>query len=63
MFEGFEEYVDDRRRRHWGIGRLAIPEHEAEHCEDHLQKGGILLADHCDNSEEIKQAKEILKCR
>ena len=40
-----------------------IPEHEAEHCEDHLRKGGILLAEHCDTSEEIKRAKEILECR
>src|SRR5450759_1382047 len=41
-----------------GIG---IPEFEAKRYEGRLQKGGILLSVHCDTSEEIKQAKEILE--
>jgi hypothetical protein len=39
---------------------LGIPEFEAKRYEGRLQKGGILLSVHCDTSEEIKQAKEIL---
>jgi hypothetical protein len=40
---------------------LGIPEYEAKRYEGHLRKGGILLSVHCDTSEEIKSAKEILK--
>lgn len=38
-----------------------IPEFEAKRYESRLQKGGILLSVHCDTSEEIKRAKEVLK--
>jgi hypothetical protein len=41
-----------------GVG---IPEYEAKRYEGRLQKGGILLSVHCDTSEEVKQAKEILE--
>ena len=41
-----------------GVG---IPEYEAKRYEGHLQKGGILLSVHCDTSEEISRAKEILE--
>ena len=41
-----------------GVG---IPEFEAKRYEGRLQKGGILLSVHCDTSEEIKRAKEVLK--
>jgi hypothetical protein len=41
-----------------GIG---IPEFEAKRYETRLQKGGILLSVHCDTSEEIKRAKDILE--
>lgn len=37
-----------------------IPEFEAKKYEGRLQKGGILLSVHCDTSEEIKRAKDIL---
>lgn len=37
-----------------------IPEYEAKRYEGRLQKGGILLSVHCDTSDEIKRAKEIL---
>jgi hypothetical protein len=40
---------------------LGIPEYEAKRYEGRMQKGGILLSVHCDTSEEIKRAKEIMK--
>src|SRR5579862_132088 len=40
---------------------MGIPEFEAKRYEGRIQKGGILLSVHCDTSEEIKQAKEIMK--
>src|ERR1700692_4519789 len=40
---------------------LGIPEYEAKRYEGRLQKGGILLSVHCDTSEEIDRAKEVLK--
>src|SRR6201998_733549 len=40
---------------------LGIPEYEAKRYEGRIQKGGILLSVHCDTSEEIKRAKEIMK--
>ncbi|HJY90922.1 MAG TPA: hypothetical protein VJ255_11615 [Candidatus Acidoferrum sp.] len=40
---------------------MGIPEFEAKRYEGRLQKGGILLSLHCDTSEEIKRAKEVLK--
>ena len=40
---------------------LGIPEYEAKRYEGRLHKGGILLSVHCDTSEEIKRAKELLK--
>src|ERR1700732_5240998 len=38
-----------------------IPEFEAKRYEGRLQKGGILLSVHCDTSEEVKRAKDVLK--
>src|SRR3979490_1655211 len=40
---------------------MGIPEFEAKRYEGRLQKGGILISVHCDTSEEIKRAKEILE--
>ena len=40
---------------------MGIPEFEAKRYEGRLKKGGILLSVHCDTSEEIKRAKEVLK--
>jgi hypothetical protein len=40
---------------------MGIPEFEAKRYEGRLQKGGILLSVHCDASEEIKRAKDVLK--
>jgi hypothetical protein len=40
---------------------MGIPEFEAKRYEGRLQKGGILLSVHCDTSEEIKRAKEVIE--
>jgi hypothetical protein len=40
---------------------MGIPEFEAKRYEGRLQKGGILLSVHCDSSNEIKRAKEVIK--
>src|ERR1700680_430124 len=40
---------------------MGIPEFEAKRYEGRLKTGGILLLVHCDTSEEIKRAKEVLK--
>jgi hypothetical protein len=44
-----------------GLAGLGIPEYEAKRYESRLQKGGILLAVHCDTSEEIKLARTVLE--
>jgi hypothetical protein len=46
------------------IGALAgmgVPEYEAKRYEGRLKSGGVLLSVHCDTSDEIKRAKNILK--
>jgi hypothetical protein len=40
---------------------MGIPEFEAKRYEGRLKKGGILLSVHCDTSEEIKRAKDVMK--
>jgi hypothetical protein len=40
---------------------MGIPEYEAKRYEGRLQRGGILLSVHCDTSEEIDRAKNILE--
>ena len=40
---------------------MGIPEYEAKRYEGYLKKGGVLLSVHCDTSDEIKRAKEIMK--
>src|ERR1700676_1034555 len=40
---------------------MGIPEYEAKRYEGHLKNGGVLLSVHCDTSEEIDSAKQILK--
>jgi hypothetical protein len=40
---------------------MGIPEFEAKRYEGRLQKGGILVSVHCDTSEEMKRAKDILQ--
>jgi hypothetical protein len=40
---------------------LGIPEYEAKRYEGHVKDGGILVSVHCDSSQEISRAKDILK--
>ena len=40
---------------------MGIPEFEAKRYEGRLKNGGILLSVHCDTSDEITRAKEVLK--
>ena len=40
---------------------LGIPEYEAKRYEGRVKDGGILLSVHCDSSNEISRAKDILK--
>ena len=40
---------------------MGIPEYEAKRYEGHLNGGGILVSVHCDSSEEIARAKDVLK--
>jgi hypothetical protein len=40
---------------------MGIPEYEAKRYEGRVKDGGILLSVHCDSSEEVSRAKEILK--
>ena len=40
---------------------MGIPEYEAKRFEGRLKSGGVLLSVHCDTSNEIDRAKEILK--
>jgi hypothetical protein len=40
---------------------LGIPEYEAKRYEGRVKDGGVLLSVHCNTSEEIHAAKDILK--
>src|ERR1700710_1941396 len=40
---------------------MGIPEYEAKRYEGRLKEGGILLSVHCDDSEWVSKAKDILK--
>ena len=40
---------------------MGIPEYEAKRYEGRVKDGGILLSVHCDTSQEISRAKDILK--
>src|SRR5271154_6922446 len=40
---------------------MGIPEYEAQRYEGRVKEGGILVSVHCDSSEEVSRAKEILK--
>ena len=40
---------------------MGIPEYEAQRYEGRVKDGGVLLSVHCDTSEEISRAKDILK--
>jgi hypothetical protein len=40
---------------------MGIPEYEAKRYEGRVKDGGVLLSVHCDTSDEIARAKELLK--
>jgi hypothetical protein len=40
---------------------MGIPEYEAKRYEGRIREGGILVSVHCDNSEWVKRAKDLLK--
>ena len=40
---------------------MGIPEYEAKRYEGRIKSGGVLLSVHCDTSEEITRAKDVLK--
>ncbi|MBZ5619803.1 MAG: general stress protein [Acidobacteriia bacterium] len=40
---------------------MGIPEYEAKRYEGLVKEGGVLLSVHCDNSEWVKRAKEVLE--
>jgi hypothetical protein len=40
---------------------MGIPEYEAKRYEGRVKDGGVLLSVHCDTSEEIARAKDVLK--
>src|ERR1700683_3172035 len=40
---------------------MGIPEYEAKRYEGHIKAGGVLLSVHCDTSDEITRAKDLLQ--
>ena len=40
---------------------MGIPEYEAKRYEGRVKDGGVLLSVHCDTSEEVSRAKDLLK--
>jgi len=40
---------------------MGIPEYEAKRYEGHVKSGGVLLSVHCNTSDEIKSAKDLLE--
>ncbi|MGO9446054.1 MAG: general stress protein [Thiobacillaceae bacterium] len=40
---------------------MGIPEYEAKRYEGHIKAGGVLLSVHCDTSENVASAKDLLK--
>jgi hypothetical protein len=44
-----------------GLVGMGIPEYEAKRYEGRVKDGGVLLSAHCDTSDEVSRAKEILK--
>src|ERR1039457_849914 len=40
---------------------MGIPEYEAKRYEGHIKEGGVLLSVHCDTSDQITRAKDLLE--
>ena len=43
------------------LAGLGIPEYEAKRFEGRIREGGMLLSVHCDNSDWVKRAKDVLE--
>jgi hypothetical protein len=43
------------------LSGLGMPEYEAKRYEGHVKAGGVLVSVHCDTSDEITKAKDVLK--
>jgi hypothetical protein len=43
------------------LAEMGMPEYEAKRYEGHVKNGGILVSAHCDNSDWVTRAKDILK--
>src|SRR6187399_518251 len=43
------------------LAGLGMPEYEAKRYEGHVKAGGVLVSVHCDTSDEITKAKDVLK--
>jgi len=46
-----------------GACGMGIPEYEAKRYEGRVKNGGVLLSVHCDTSEQITRAKDVLNVR
>jgi len=44
-----------------GLVGMGIPEYEAKRYEGKVKDGGVLLSVHCDSSDEVSRAKDVLK--
>jgi hypothetical protein len=44
-----------------GLIGLGIPEYEAKRYQGHLEHGGILVAIHCEDSEAVSRAQDIMQ--
>ncbi len=44
-----------------GLVGMGIPEYEAKRYEGRVKDGGVLLSVHCDSSDEVSAAKDVLK--
>ncbi|MCU1335743.1 MAG: Succinyl-CoA ligase [ADP-forming] beta chain [Bryobacterales bacterium] len=44
-----------------GLVGMGIPEYEAKRYEGRVRDGGVLLSVHCDSSDEVKRAKDVLE--
>jgi hypothetical protein len=42
------------------LAGMGLPEYEAKRFEGRIRQGGILLSVHCDNSNWVKRARELL---
>jgi hypothetical protein len=40
---------------------MGIPEYEAKRYEGHVKNGGTLMSIHCDTSDQVSRAKDLLK--